>query len=136
MKNKLLKNYLMGLKNYLIGLKNKLLLTNIWTYTKTYVSNNLGLGNIVEVTDYYKKKFTTCPPNSPSEYCEKDNVKEIFTVKTSKGKTLIITQYSYGLNFESPCNYERLVIQDSKYNILFDSYILKEFDIKKLKLDK
>ena len=78
MKNKLLKKYLMELKN-------KLLLTNIWTYTKTYVSDNLGLGNIVEVIDYYKKKFTTCPPHSPIEYFEKDNVKEIFTVKNIKG---------------------------------------------------
>jgi hypothetical protein len=129
MKNKLLKKYLMELKN-------KLLLTNIWTYTKTYVSDNLGLGNIVEVIDYYKKNFTTCPPHSPIEYFEKDNVKKIFTVKTSKGNTLFITQYSYGLNFESPSDFERLIIQDSNYNILFDSYIHKELDIKKLKLDK
>lgn len=52
------------------------------------------------------------------------------------GKILNITQYSYELNFESPCNFERLVIQDSNYKILFDSYIHKELDIKTLKLDK
>ncbi len=129
MKHKLLKKYLMELKN-------KLLLMNIWTYTKTYVSDNLGLGNIVEVIDYYKKDFTTCPPHSPIEFFEKDNIKEIFTVKTSKGKTLIITQYSYGLNFESPCDFERLIIQDSNYKILFDSDMQKKLNIKTLKLDK
>ena len=103
------------------NLKKKILLSEIWIEVKQFVDLELDMGNITEVLQKKRKKFSTCPAGFPPEYCSKDNVEETYIVETDKGIILQVMQGYYGLNFEDSCDRTAFSILDANSKLLYNS---------------
>ena len=63
-----------------------------------------GFGTPIKLLEKKSSKFSTCPANSPSEYCSRDNLKETKLFLTDLGKKVEVEELYEGLNFEAPCD--------------------------------
>ena len=111
----------MKIKEQLKKFRKKILLSEIWIEVKQYVDKELDMGNITDVLQKKRKKFSTCPAGFPPEYCSKDNVEETYIIETDKGIILQVVQGYYGLNFEEPCDRTAFSILNANSEVLYNS---------------
>ena len=53
-------------------------MSEIWDDVKIYIRDELKSGEIIDILKVNKRKFYTCAPGYPAEYCSKENGLEIF----------------------------------------------------------
>ena len=91
----------MKIKVFWENIKRSWRLSILWDESKKFISQDLDMGNPIEIVDRKETSRTYCPSYMPSDYYSQSNCIDTFVIKTDKGNTLYVEQGSYGIIWDS-----------------------------------
>ena len=91
----------MKIKVFWENIKRSWRLSNLWDESKKFISQDLDMGNPIDIVDRKETSRTYCPSYMPSDYYSQTDYKTNLVVKTDKENILHVEQFTYGVVWDN-----------------------------------